>query len=72
MTNETRRILLSRENKMIDNIPPIKGALRQHVLRTVLQSSKWQQSLCRDFDGWDACQWDLQKVDNEMTDLPQV
>ena len=74
--NEARRILFFRDNKMIENIPPTKGALRQHVLRLVLQSSKWQQSLCKDFDGRDACQWGWQKVENEMiplwTDLPEA
>ena len=67
--NETRGILLSRDYKVIENIRPTKGALRQHVLRSVLQSSKWQQSLCKDFDGWDACQWGWQKVKNEMIPL---
>ena len=34
--NEARRILFSRGNKMIKNILPTKGALKQHVLRSVL------------------------------------
>ena len=54
--NVARRILFPRDNKVIEKIPPTKGALRQHVLKSVLQSSKWQQSLCEDFDGRDACQ----------------
>ena len=45
-------------------------------LRSVLQSSKWRQSFCKDFDGRDACQWVWQNVENEMiplwTDLPQT
>ena len=53
--NEARRILFFRDNKVIENIPPTKGALRQHVLRSVLQSLKSRQSLCKDFDGRDAC-----------------
>ena len=56
--NETRGILFSWYNKVIENIRPTKGALRQHVLRSVLQSSKWQQFLHKDFDGRDAYQWD--------------
>ena len=55
--NKTRRILFSRDNKVIENIPPTKGALRQHVLWSVLQSSKWRQSLWKEFNGRDACQW---------------
>ena len=54
--NKARQILFSRDNKVVENIPPTKGVLRQHVLRSVLQSSKWQQSLCKDFDGRDAGQ----------------
>ena len=56
--NETRGILFSWYNKVIENIRPTKGALRQHVLWSVLQSSKWQQFLHKDFDGRDAYQWD--------------
>ena len=45
-------------------------------LRSVLQSSKWPQSFCKDFNGRDACQWVWQNVENEMiplwTDLPQT
>ena len=59
---------------MIKNIPSTNGALRQYVLGTVLQSSKWRQSLCEDFDGWQ--KWDWQKVEKEMiplwTDLSQT
>ena len=54
--NEARHILFFRDNKVIKNIPPTKEALRHHVLRSVLQSSKWQESLCKDFDCQDACQ----------------
>ena len=43
--NEARGILFYRDNKVIGNIRPTKGALIQHVLRSVLQSSKLQQSL---------------------------
>ena len=67
--NEARWVLFSRDNNVIENIPPTKGELRQHVLISVLQSSKWRQSLCKDFDGWDACQWGWQKVENEMIPL---
>ena len=34
--NEARWNLFSRDNKMIKNVLPTKGALKQHVLRTVL------------------------------------
>ena len=48
--NQARRILFSRDNKVIENIPPTKEALRQHALRSVLQSSKWWQYLRKDND----------------------
>ena len=67
--NEARRIMISRDNKVIENIPPTKGALRQNALRSLLHYSKWRQALCKDFDGGDACQWDLQKVESEMIPL---
>ena len=54
--NEGKGILFSIDNKVIEHIPPTKGALRQHVLSSVLQSSKRWQSFCKDFDGQDACQ----------------
>ena len=40
--NEARWILFSRNNKVIEKLLPTKGALRQHVLRSVLQ--KWSLS----------------------------
>ena len=74
--NKTRRILFSRDNKVIENIPPTRGALRQHALRSALQSSKWRKSLRKDFDVRNACQWGWQKVENEMmrlwTNLPRA
>ena len=54
---------------MIENNPPTKSVLRKHVLRSVLQSSKWRRLLCKDFDGRNSCQWGWQKVENEMMPL---
>ena len=54
--------LFSRDNKVIENIPPTKGALRQHVLKSVLQSSIWRQSLRKDLNGRSTCQWGWQKI----------
>ena len=67
--NEARWILFSRDNKVLKDIPPTKGALKHHALKSVLQSSKWQQSLCKDFDGRGACQCSGQKVENQITPL---
>ena len=76
--NDVRRILFSRDNKVNENIPPTKGVLRQHIPRSVFQisSPKRRQFMCQDIDGPDPCQWNWQKVENEMiplwTDLPQT
>ena len=51
--SKARRILFSRDNQVIKNIPSTKKALRQHVLRSVLQFSKWRQSLCKLW--WSGC-----------------
>lgn len=39
------------------------------VLRSILQSSKWQQSFCKDLDGQNACQLGCQRLKNEMIPL---
>ena len=39
------------------------------VLKSMLQSSKWQQSLCKDLDGQNACQLGCQRLKNEMIPL---
>ena len=62
--NKTRWNLFSKDNKVIESIPPTKLALRQDLLRSVLQ-----QSLCKDFYRPNACQWDWQKVEKEMIPL---
>ena len=31
--NKERRILFSKDNKVIENIPPTEAALREHILR---------------------------------------
>ena len=39
------------------------------VLRSILQSSRWQQSFCKDLDGQNACQLGCQRLKNEMIPL---
>ena len=41
--NETRRILFASGGRSIDNIPPIGGALKQHIHRAELQASLWNK-----------------------------
>ena len=44
-----RQTLFARNSKSLENIPPTEAALRQHILRTVLQSGHvWGQSLEKD------------------------
>jgi hypothetical protein len=43
--NECRRILFTKKNRPIDNIPPTADALLQHVKRSSLQAKVWCQSL---------------------------
>ena len=43
--NEARKILFARENRQIENIPPTRAALKQHLYRSILQASKWNKAL---------------------------
>ena len=43
--NAARRKLFAQENGPIENIPPTKAALYQHILRSVIQASKWYTCL---------------------------
>ena len=54
--NEARKILFCRDNRSIENIPPTKQALIQHILRSPIQSSKWCQCLNAEHDSRDPCQ----------------
>ena len=67
--NEAEWSLFSRDNKVIKNIPHTKEALKQNALRSIIQSLKWQQSLCKDFDGRDACQWGWEKEESKTIPL---
>ena len=64
--NEARRILLARDNRSIENIPPTTAALKEHILRCILQASKWFQSLNKQYDNRDPCLWGQQRVENKV------
>ena len=44
-TNAARRKLFAQVNRTIENIPPTKAALCQHILRSMIQASKWYTCL---------------------------
>ena len=68
--NEARRILFARDNRSIENIPPTTAALKEHILRCILQVSKWFQSLNKQYDNRDPCLWGQQRVENKV--LPRL
>lgn len=75
--NEARKILFSRDSRSIENIPPTNEALVQHILRSVLQASKWHQCLNKQHDSRDPCLWGWKRLnENEMqpfwTTLPEA
>ena len=55
--NAARRKLFAHENRTIENIPPTKAALYQHILRSVIQASKWYTCLEKSQDYKDPCEW---------------
>ena len=46
--NEARKYLFSRKSRTLENIPPTKAALREHIKRTIFQVHIWNQSLVLD------------------------
>ena len=74
--NEARKILFCRDNRSIENIPPTKQPLIQHILRSAIQSSKWCQCLNAEHDSRDPCQCGWQKTEQTMepkwTTLPEA
>jgi hypothetical protein len=55
--NECRRILYTRKNRAIENIPPSADALFQHCKRASMQARLWQDSLCAKGTKYDPTQW---------------
>lgn len=48
--NECRRILFTKRNRSIENIPPTADALKLHVKRAILQTMIWKQCLQREME----------------------
>ena len=55
--NAARRKLFAQENRTIENIPPTKASLYQHILRSVIQASKWYTCLEKSQEYKDPCEW---------------
>ena len=55
--NAARRKLFAQENRTIENIPPTKAALYQHILRSVIQASKWYTCLEKSQEYKGPCEW---------------
>jgi hypothetical protein len=60
--NECRRILYTRKNRAIENIPPTSNALLLHIKRATLQARIWRSCLSADAPnldpidfGWRTC-----------------
>jgi len=55
--NECRRILYTRKNRAIENIPPTADALLQHSKRAALQAHIWQVCLSATTPSYDPAEW---------------
>ena len=68
------RILFAQENRIIENIPPTKSALYQHISRSVIQASKWYTCLGKAYEYKDLCKWGWKLNDGTFyplrTELP--
>ena len=75
--NEARIILFAQESRQIDNIPPTKHALIEHVKRAIYQAGfVWAQSLSRIQELPPPQNWGWQDVEGNWhplwTILPEV
>lgn len=64
--NDCRRILFSQKNRAVENIPPTKEALRQHLKRTVLQSNIWKQCLNKEISTPDVTEWGWKRISESL------
>ena len=55
--NDCRRILYTRKNRAIENIPPTSDALLQHVKRASLQAHLWISCLSNDVPQYNPLEW---------------
>ena len=55
--NDCRRLLYTRKNREIENIPPTSDALLQHCKRAALQAHIWRDCLCAEGPAYDPTEW---------------
>jgi len=55
--NDCRRILYTRKNRAIENIPPTSDALLQHCKRAALQAHIWRDCLYANGPAYDPTEW---------------
>ena len=60
--NQARRILFTKMNRTIENVPLAANALQQHLKRTIYQCSIWKNCLTRKPEQVDPCQWGWKKA----------
>ena len=55
--NMARRMLFTQGGRSLENIPPTAGALKQHILRSSLQSRMWTMCPEKEREDTDASKW---------------
>lgn len=75
--NEARKIMFTKMNRNIENIPPTSDALLQHLKRKIYQCNIWKNCLTSKPLLQDPCDWGWKQTDNatyepEWTTLPDM
>jgi hypothetical protein len=61
--NEARKQLFAQRSQSLENLPPILGALEQHIKRVCYQSNCWNRALIPDPDLRSPADWGWKKDD---------
>ena len=65
--NECRRILYTKKDRAIENIPPTENALAQHVKRALLQSYIWTSCLTLNLPNVEFNDWGWKVEGNSLS-----
>ena len=66
VVSEALRILFLKNNRSIEHNPPIKANLKEHILKTNLQSSMWHQTQHKFYDNRNPCFRAWQQVSGKL------
>jgi hypothetical protein len=55
--NEARKMIFSRRPGSLENIPPTRAALEQHLKRAILQARLWNSATCSHPPNMDPAEW---------------